>query len=122
MQFNKMSNPKYGTYYVKQYNMRTKKLLTKIKKCKTEQYIISLINMLYWGDLLCNIHKIMFEITGIKHEIYNICNNEKIEKIEHNDLSTCVIANFLNENKILRRNKKWTDEAITNIVLESKKN
>ena len=117
-----MSNPKYGTYYVKQYNSRTKKLLTKIKKCETEQHIMSLINMLYWGDMLCNIHKTMFEITGIKHNIYNICNNIVINEIKHNDISMFIIANFLNENKILRRNKKWTEDAINIIILESKKN
>ena len=45
-----------------------------------------------------------------------------IDEIKHNDISMCIIANFLNENKILRRNKKWTEDTINIIILESKKN
>ena len=82
-----------------------------------EQKIINLIEKLYWGSNIVSIHVLLYEITNIKHTLYNITDpKENIIKLEHGNMRLIDIANFLNSISIFKRTKLWSAKSIKNII------
>jgi DNA invertase Pin-like site-specific DNA recombinase len=106
----KPSISKYGYKYIKQ-----KSQVYTVINCK-EQKIINLIKKLYWGSNIKIINKLLFEITGINHELYFIYDIKPVEEIKYGNMLLIDIVNFLNSISITRRNKKWNSNTISQIV------
>jgi DNA invertase Pin-like site-specific DNA recombinase len=82
-----------------------------------EQKIIKLIEKLYWGSNGVSIDILLYEITGIKHSLYNIKDpTDNVETLEHGNMKLIDIANFLNSISIFKRTKKWSSRTIKNII------
>ena len=110
---------KYGFNYIRKINPKNGKNIKELVKNEKEQLIILLIKQLYWGESIKTIQNNMFKITGIKHEIYNIFDeDENIKHIKYGNMSMSAIADFLNENKISRKNKLWNVISVNKIISE----
>ena len=115
----KSSIAKYGYKYIRKINPQNGKNIKELVKNEKEQLIILLIKQLYWGESLKTIQNNMFKITGIKHEIYNTMDeDENMKRIEYGNMSMSTIADFLNENKINRKNKLWNSNSVSNILVK----
>jgi len=103
----KSSIPKYGYLYNK------KQLFVN----NEEQLIIKLIKNLYWGSSINTINKMLFKITGDKHELYFItAPEEQVTHVEYGNMRIIDIVYFLNSIPISKRNKSWNSAAISKIV------
>ncbi len=115
----KSSIAKYGFSYIRKINPKTGKNIRELVKNEKEQLIIMLIKQLYWGESIKTIQNNMFKITRIKHEIYNTMDeDENMKRIEYGNMSMYSIADFLNENKINRKNKLWNSNSVSNILVK----
>ena len=107
----KASIPKYGFKHIK----NNFKIHSSVNI--EENRIINLIQKLYWGADIDLINNLLVQITGTVQELYFLTNPEEtVQKIEWGNLRMIDIANFLNSIPIYRRNKKWTSNAISQII------
>jgi DNA invertase Pin-like site-specific DNA recombinase len=111
------SIPKYGFQY--ESHIINNKFSKKITKHGFEQLIITFINKLYWGSDIKSINDLLFTLTNVKHEIINEKNEyENVTKIDYGNMKFTDIANFLNSNNIFRRDKKWSGNSISELIID----
>jgi DNA invertase Pin-like site-specific DNA recombinase len=88
-----------------------------IARCDDEQNIITLINKLYYGSDIKSVHKLLFKITKVNHTIIDYkANGDEVNWINYGNMNYVDIANFLNLNNILKRNKQWQSSSISNLL------
>lgn len=112
------SLPKYGYSYFKIFDDNM--IIKKIKEDPMEQKIILLVNEMYNGSPSKNVENLLVAITGNpNHKIYDYENNVEVKEIRRGNFTKKAIADFLNHLNIFRRGKKWTVNAISNILQQS---
>jgi DNA invertase Pin-like site-specific DNA recombinase len=88
-----------------------------IARNEDEQNIIALINKLYYGSDIKSVHKLLFKITKVNHTIIDYkANGDEVDFINYGNMKYIDIANFLNLNNILKRNKQWQSSSISNLL------
>ena len=112
---------KYGYMYkTKTVNGNIKKIINQDIK---EQKIIKLVQKLYYGTDITSVKKLLFDITNIKHKIIDTNDNsEQTQPIEYGNMCFVDITNFLNSNSILKRNKNWNSQAISQLIKSNELN
>jgi DNA invertase Pin-like site-specific DNA recombinase len=105
---------KYGTKYLRDKNGK----FTRSTDDKNEKNIKRLINMFYHGAKCAKINSLLNEITSRDdHCMYNYKEqNSKVDEILHGNMSSTMIADFLNDIKVYRRNRPWSAQSILNLV------
>ena len=107
--------PRYGYCHKKtRVNNRMQKI---IARDDNEQNIITLVNKLYYGSDINSVHKLLFKITKVNHTIIDYkANGDEVDWINYGNMKYVDIANFLNLNNILKRNKQWQSSSISQLV------
>ena len=91
--------------------------IRKVKPNEIEQNIISLINMMYFGiNDIKEFYTIFFRLTNNLNYKLIDSNNKQFEQIFYRNFTMNTIVNFLNENNILSRNKKWNVNMLNSIL------
>ena len=105
---------KYGTKYVRNKNGK----IQRISDDKNEKNIKKLINMFYYGAKCAKINALLNEITSRNdHCMYNYEEqNSKVDEILRGNMSSSMIAEFLNDIKVHRRNRPWSAQSVLNLV------
>ena len=105
---------KYGTKYLRDKNGK----IQRISDDKNEKNIKKLINMFYYGSKCNKVNSLLNEITGRNdHCMYNYEEqNSKVDEILPGNMSSPMIAEFLNDIKVYRRNRPWTAQSILNLL------
>ena len=101
----------------------TNEHLVKIRKFEpneTEQNIIKLINIMYFGCKNINEFYILFNnlVSNNEYKLKDSTNTE-LKQIFYGNFTMKTIAYFLNENNILNRNKQWTSISVNCILDKS---
>ena len=122
--FKKMNNtffpsvPKYGKKYVKIICGSGTNI--KVENDITEQKIISLIRLMFYGSSSGNIENLLKEITGNnQHKLYDYERDVEINKVERGNFTKKSIADFLNYINIFKRGKKWSSGMISGILQQT---
>jgi DNA invertase Pin-like site-specific DNA recombinase len=107
---------KYGTKYIRNKNGK----IQRISDDKNEKNIKKLINLFYYGGKCAKINSLLNEITGRDdHCMYNYKEqNSKVDEILPGNMSSPMIAEFLNDIKVYRRNRPWTAHSVLKLVRE----
>ena len=107
---------KYGTKYVRNKNGK----IQRISDDKNEKNIKKLINMFYYGAKCAKINALLNEITSRNdHCMYNYEEqNSKVDEILRGNMSSSMIAEFLNDIKVHRRNRPWSAQSVLKLVRE----
>jgi DNA invertase Pin-like site-specific DNA recombinase len=105
---------KYGTKYLRD----RKGKFIRIVDDNNEKNIKKLINMFYHGAKCVKINALLNEITSRDdHYMYDYKNDDYgVKEILHGNMSSSMIADFLNDIKVYRRNHPWTARSILNLV------
>jgi DNA invertase Pin-like site-specific DNA recombinase len=105
---------KYGLKYIRNKNGK----IMRSADDKNEKNIKRLINMFYYGAKCHKINSLLNEITGRDdHYIYDYKNDDYgVKEILYGNLSSTMIADFLNDIKINRRNRPWTAQSILHLL------
>jgi DNA invertase Pin-like site-specific DNA recombinase len=105
---------KYGTKYVRSKNGK----IQRISDDKNEKNIKKLINMFYYGSKCDKVNSLLNEITGRNdHCMYNYKEqNAKVDEILPGNMTSSMIAEFLNDIKVYRRNRPWSAQSILNLI------
>lgn len=105
---------KYGSKYIRDKNGK----ITRSTDDKNEKNIKKLINMFYHGAKCIKVNSLLNEITGRNdHCIYNYKEqNSKVDEILRGNMSSTMIADFLNDIKVYRRNRPWTAQSILKLL------
>jgi DNA invertase Pin-like site-specific DNA recombinase len=105
---------KYGTKYLRDKNGKFMRIIDD----KNEKNIKKLINMFYYGAKCDKINSLLNEITGRNdHCMYNYKEqNAKVYEILRGNMSSSMIADFLNDIKVYRRNRPWSAQSILNLI------
>jgi len=105
---------KYGTKYIRGKNGK----IMRTTEDKNEKNIKKLINMFYYGAKCDKINSLLNEITGRNdHCMYNYKEqNSKVHEILRGNMSSSMIADFLNDINVFRRNRPWTAQSILNLT------
>ena len=105
---------KYGTKYLRDKNGK----FTRSTDDKNEKNIKKLINMFYHGAKCVKVNLLLNEITGRNdHCIYNYKEqNSKVDEILRGNMSSSMIADFLNDIKVYRRNRPWSAQSILKLL------
>jgi len=105
---------KYGTKYLRDKNGK----FTRSTDDKNEKNIKKLINMFYHGAKCVKVNLLLNEITGRNdHCIYNYEEqNSKVDEILRGNMSSSMIADFLNDIKVYRRNRPWSAQSILKLL------
>ena len=105
---------KYGTKYIRSMNGK----IQRISDDKNEKNIKKLINMFYYGSKCARINSLLNEITGRDdHCMYNYEEqNSKVDEILHGNMSSTMIADFLNDIKVYRRNRSWSAQSVLKVL------
>jgi hypothetical protein len=74
--------------------------------------------MLYYGAKCTRVNLLLNEITGRDdHYIYDYKTDDySVKEILHGNLSSTMIADFLNDIKVYRRDRPWTAQSILNLL------
>ena len=104
---------KYGTKYIRNKNGK----IQRISDDKKEKNIKKLINMFYYGAKCDKINSLLNEITSQDdHYMYDYKNEDYgVKEILHGNMSSSMIADFLNDIKVHRRNRPWTAQSVLNL-------
>ena len=107
---------KYGTKYIRSKNGK----IQRISDDKNEKNIKKLINLFYYGAKCDKINSLLNEITSRNdHCMYNYKEqNSKVDEIFPGNMSSSMIAEFLNDIKVYRRNRPWTAQSVLKLVRE----
>ena len=107
---------KYGTKYLRDKNGK----ITRTNDDKNEKNIKRLINMFYHGAKCAKINSLLNEITGRNdHYMYDYKNDDYgVSEILHGNMSSTMIADFLNDIKVYRRSRPWSAQSVLNLVEE----
>ena len=105
---------KYGTKYIRNKNGK----IQRISDDKNEKNIKKVINMFYYGAKCDKINLLLNEITGRNdHYMYDYKNEDYgVKEILHGNMSSSMIAEFLNDIKVYRRNRPWSAQSILNLI------
>jgi site-specific DNA recombinase len=105
---------KYGTKYLRDKNGK----FMRSTDDKNEKNIKKLINMFYHGAKCVKVNLLLNEITGRNdHCIYNYKEqNSKVDEILRGNMSSTMIADFLNDIKVYRRNRPWSAQSILKLL------
>jgi hypothetical protein len=105
---------KYGTKYLRSMNGKIQRIIDD----KNEKNIKKLINMFYYGSKCDKVNSLLNEITGRNdHCMYNYKEqNAKVNEILRGNMSSSMIADFLNDIKVYRRNRPWSAQSILNLI------
>jgi DNA invertase Pin-like site-specific DNA recombinase len=105
---------KYGMKYIRNKSGK----IMRSTDDKNEKNIKKLVNMFYYGAKCAKINSILNEITGRDdHYMYDYNNDDYgIDEILHGNMSSTMIADFLNDIKVYRRDRPWTAQSILNLV------
>jgi DNA invertase Pin-like site-specific DNA recombinase len=107
---------KYGMKYLRDKNGK----ITRTTDDKNEKNIKRLINMFYHGAKCAKINSLLNEITGRNdHYMYDYKNDDYgVSEILHGNMSSTMIADFLNDIKVYRRSRPWSAQSVLNLVDE----
>ena len=108
-----------GTYHstIVKYGYQYNKVTKCLEENETEQNIINLINILYFGSNIKKIDELLKKITGVKQEFYFVSDpSESVTKLEYGNMTFTGIAVFLNEISIMRRSKLWNAHSISQLI------
>ena len=98
----------------------TNDLMIKIRRVRQneiEQNIIQLINMMYFGIRdIKDFYKIFQKLTNNLNYKLIDSNNNEFKQICYKNFTMKTIVDFLNENNILNRNKKWNVNMLNSIL------
>jgi len=87
---------------------------------KTEQYIITLINKLFWGSDTNSINKLLSELTGNDEKIYDLYDNNALSEVYHGNMRIIDIVYFLNNLGITFRGRNWYSNSVSKLIKEKK--
>jgi len=117
---------KYGSFLgrvpfgSKSYFETNQNNMVKIRKLTPdilEQDIIKLINMMYFGSNdMTEFYKIYNQLTNNLNYKLTDQSDKQFEQIYYRNFTMKTIVDFLNENNILSRNKKWTVNMLNSIL------
>jgi hypothetical protein len=91
--------------------------IRKLKSNEKEQDIIRLINMMYFGIHDINDFYTIFQklTNNLNYKLTDSSNNQ-FKQIYYRNFTMKTIVDFLNENNILSRNKKWNVNMLNTIL------
>ena len=105
---------KYGVKYIRNKNGK----IMRSDNDKNEKNIKKLINMFYYGGKCSKINLLLNEITGRSdHCIYNYKSQDTVvNEILYGNMTSTMIADFLNHIKVYRRDRPWTGRSICDLL------
>jgi len=105
---------KYGTKYIRDKNGK----ITRSTDDKNEKNVKKLINMFYHGAKCVKVNSLLNEITGRNdHYMYDYKEEDYgVSEILHGNMSSTMIADFLNDIKVYRRKCTWTAQSVLKLV------
>ena len=101
---------KFGTKYIRD---RAGKI-ARIAEEKNEKNIKKVITLMYHGGKCDKINSLLNEITNRSdNKMYDLMNeDEEMNEILYGNMSSPMIADFLNHLGVLRRNRQWTGQSV----------
>jgi len=117
--------PPYGYHLKKEINKKSGYPISVKEIDDREQKIIKLISMLYFGSYETSWYKLLEELSNNKNSTitYNLNNKTiKFDTIYYGNMNASDIAETLNNNNIMKRNKKWTTNMVSRIIKDLKDN
>ena len=112
-----IGNPSYGQKTEKQFKAEISLPIRKLVNDDYEQKIIQIIKDLYYGTNNTTIIELFIKELGSDKKFkIKWLDGTKIKNIYFGNISSRMIANLLNENNILKRNKKWTEHSVLSII------
>lgn len=105
---------KFGKKYIRDKNGK----ITRIADETNEKNIKKLVNMLYYGGKCDKINSLLNEITNRDdNKIYDYKNPDvEVKEIIQGNMTSTMIADFLNHLGVLRRNCKWSGRSVLNLL------
>ena len=106
----------FESYFETDQNNMVK--IRKLKPIELEQDVITLINMMYFGlNEMTEFYKIFNKLTNNLKLSYRLTGaNDQFERIYYGNFTMKTIVEFLNDNNILNRNKKWNVNMLNSIL------
>lgn len=101
---------KFGTKYIRDKAGK----IVRIAEEKNEKNIKKVISFMYNGGKCDKINSLLNEITNRSdNKMYDLMNeDEEINEILYGNMSSPMIADFLNHLGVLRRNRQWTGQSV----------
>ena len=110
----------FGMELYTEMNQINQILIRKFKPNHTEQQIIKLINMMYFGcNNMNDFYNVYSSLTNNTTYIMKELDNKEFEQIYYGNFTKRTIMEFLNDNQILNRNNTWSISMIDNILSNS---